>query len=235
MTQDASCNPYVSAGKYFKQSCVPNVKNPDIDKNNDNPDNLCALCEDECRTNKGKYSGYSGALKCLMDDVGEVAFVKHTTVPANSSGYLYLCENGGTGAIGNHDKCNLAEVPTHAVMTREGSSDKANYASILLKASDEYGNDTGSVFRMFDSGKWGGKDLLFKDSTIKLVDVSAKNYTALLGYSYLKDLEALNACPTTPIPATTTPTSGTKQNRPYFIGSVVFVLTALFLSGAVYH
>ena len=23
MTQDASCNPYVSAGKYFKQSCVP--------------------------------------------------------------------------------------------------------------------------------------------------------------------------------------------------------------------
>ncbi|XP_027040988.1 melanotransferrin-like, partial [Pocillopora damicornis] len=211
------------------------VKNPDIDKNNDNPDNLCALCEDECRTNKGKYSGYSGALKCLMDDVGEVAFVKHTTVPANSSGYLYLCENGGTGAIGNHDKCNLAEVPTHAVMTREGSSDKANYASILLKASDEYGNDTGSVFRMFDSGKWAGKDLLFKDSTIKLVDVSAKNYTALLGYSYLKDLEALNACPTTPIPATTTPTSGTKQNRPYFIGSVVFVLTALFLSGAVYH
>ena len=138
-------------------------------------------------------------------------------------------------AIGNHDKCNLAEVPTHAVMTREGSSDKANYASILLKASDEYGNDTGSVFRMFDSGKWGGKDLLFKDSTIKLVDVSAKNYTALLGYSYLKDLEALNACPTTPIPVTTTPTSGTKQNRPYFIGSVVFVLTALFPSGAVYH
>ena len=23
MTQDTSCNPYVSAGKYFKQSCVP--------------------------------------------------------------------------------------------------------------------------------------------------------------------------------------------------------------------
>ena len=30
------------------------------------------------------------------------------------------------------------------------------------------------LFRMFDSGKWGGKDLLFKDSTIKLVDVSAR-------------------------------------------------------------
>ena len=115
-------------------------------------------------------------------------------------------------------------------MTKKGSSNRANYASILIKASDAYGNDTGSGFRMFDSGKWNGKDLLFKDSTIKLIDVSKKTYEEFLGDSYLKDLEALNACPTTP-----TITSGTKQNMPYLIGSIVFVLTALFLSGAVYH
>ena len=56
------------------------------------------LCKDECE-NAGKYSGYSGAFKCLMDDVGEVAFVKHTTVPANSSDYLYLCKDGRTGGM----------------------------------------------------------------------------------------------------------------------------------------
>ena len=133
-------------------------------------------------------------------------------------------------AIGDHVKCNLAKVPSHAVMTKKGSSNRANYASILIKASDAYGNDTGSGFRMFDSGKWNGKDLLFKDSTIKLIDVSKKTYKEFLGDSYLKDLEALNACPTTP-----TITSGTKQNMPYLIGSIVFVLTALFLSGAVYY
>ena len=128
-------------------------------------------------------------------------------------------------------------------MTKKGSSNRANYASILIKASDAYGNDTGSGFRMFDSGKWNGKDLLFKDSTIKLIDVSKKTYEEFLGDSYLKDLEALNACPTTPTPTTgtkqnmipPTPTSGTKQNMPYLIGSIVFVLTALFLSGAVYY
>ena len=133
-------------------------------------------------------------------------------------------------AIGDHVKCNLAKVPSHAVMTKNGSSNRANYSSILIKASDEYGNDTGSVFKMFDSGKWTGKDLLFKDSTVKLIDVSSKNYEKFLGDSYLKDLEALNACPTKPPPI-----SGTKQNMPYLIGSIVFVLTALFLSGAVYY
>ena len=138
-------------------------------------------------------------------------------------------------AIGDHVKCNLAKVPSHAVMTKKGSSNRANYASILIKASNAYGNDTGSGFRMFDSGKWNGKDLLFKDSTIKLIDVSKKTYEEFLGDSYLKDLEALNACPTTPTPTTPTPTSGIKQNMPYLIGSIVFVLTALFLSGAVYY
>lgn len=77
---------------------------------------------------------------------------------------------------------------------------------------------------MFDSAKWNGKDLLFKDSTVKLLDVTSKTYEKFLGDSYLKDLEALNACPTT---------SGTKQNTPHLIGSVVFLLTALFLFGAV--
>ena len=125
-------------------------------------------------------------------------------------------------------------------MTKNGSSNRANYSSILIKASDEYGNDTGSVFKMFDSGKWTGKDLLFKDSTVKLIDVSTKTYKKFLGDSYLKDLEALNACPTKPTQTKPTqtkppPTSGTKQNMPYLIGSIVFVLTALFLSGAVYY
>ena len=56
------------------------------------------MCPSECKTT-GKYSGYSGAFKCLMDGVGEVAFVKHTTVMENVNGsdaskYRYLCTDG---------------------------------------------------------------------------------------------------------------------------------------------
>ena len=61
--------------------------------------NLCEpMCLSECKA-AGKYSGYSGAFKCLMDGVGEVAFVKHTTVMENvnasdASNYRYLCNDG---------------------------------------------------------------------------------------------------------------------------------------------
>ena len=78
------------------------MKLPAIDTTGKNPDNLCALCTDECKA-AGNYSGYSGAFKCLVDGVGDVAFVKHTTVrdgviaTDHVSNYLYLCSNGENG------------------------------------------------------------------------------------------------------------------------------------------
>ena len=75
---------------------VTDVKTSTYDPEGTNPYNLCALCIDECRKN-GDYSGYSGAFKCLKDGVGDVAFVKHTTVPsAEASSYVYLCKDGTT-------------------------------------------------------------------------------------------------------------------------------------------
>ena len=76
---------------------LSDVKKPDYDPNNKNPDNLCALCKDECNTT-GKYSNYAGAFQCLVDGVGDVAFVKHTTVGSNS-GYVYLCPDGSRNGV----------------------------------------------------------------------------------------------------------------------------------------
>lgn len=48
---------------------------------------------------------------------------------------------------------------------------------------------------MFNSSVYGGKDLLFKDSSIKLIDVKQKNSTkAWLGQKYFKALQALSLC-----------------------------------------
>lgn len=222
MTQDKSCNAYVSAGKFFSESCVPSVRKVD----QKSPENLCGLCKDEC-TQNGKYSNYAGAFKCLEDGVGQVAFVKHTTVPenaANPSEYLYLCLNGSRAAT--PDDCYLAIVPAHAVMIKSASSHNSVYTSFLVKASELYGvNQTnGTMFQLFDSSKYDGKDLLFKDSTKSLdnIEQGKNKYNTWLGQEYLDDLDALEQCPT--------PTGGSKSNKPHSVVAMVsFVAMVLSL------
>lgn len=130
--------------------------------------------------------------------------------------------------------CNLAKVPSHAVVTMKGNSNKANYVRVLLDASKMYGNDSGN-FTLFDSKtKYGKKDLLFKDSTVELLDVSNETYLEFLGDDYVNVLKGLNGCPKTD-PTTgvvTGPTDGgNDSNKPYFLASVVLALVALVLSG----
>ena len=139
--------------------------------------------------------------------------------------------------IGQHINCNLAKVPSHAVMTKSGSNNRAKYVSVLLKASAAYGNDSGD-FALFDSKKYNGKDLLFKDSTTNLINASQYTYKTWLGDDYMNDLEALNQCvwptsgkPTSGETTTGTPKAGSTVNEPYFLAAVLFSLVALVLSG----
>ena len=57
-----------------------------------------------------------------MEDKGDVAFVKHTTVQdvidsnpdwasgVSKSNYRLLCKNGGSRGVDNFEECNLAKV-----------------------------------------------------------------------------------------------------------------------------
>ena len=114
------------------------------------------------------------------------------------------------------------------------------YVKILVEASTRYGNDSGDGFRMFDSSKYpDGKDLLFKDSTEKLEDVSYQTYEQFLGTEYMGDVAAINDCvaattvpvsaTTVPVSATTVPTSAAESKRPFFVGSLLLSLVALVL------
>ena len=110
-------------------------------------------------------------------------------------------------------------------MVKRGNTNNANYRKLLLKASDNYGiNQTDfNMFQLFNSSKYSGNDLLFKDSTRKLVDVEEKDtYQKWLGDAYLKDLEALVACPTTP----TTPISPSAGGNINKLQSLVAMISA---------
>ena len=110
-------------------------------------------------------------------------------------------------------------------MVKGGNPNNANYRKLLLKASDTYGiNQTDfNMFQLFNSSKYSGNDLLFKDSTKKLVDVEGKDtYQKWLGDVYLKDLEALDACPTTP----TTPSNPSAGGNINKLQSLVTMISA---------
>ena len=127
-----------------------------------------------------------------------------------------------TAEIGQHINCNLARVPSHAVMTKKGN-DVEHYKKVLIKASELFGvNQTdSSKFQIFKSANYSGSNLLFKDSTKKLVDVDERNtYNKWLGEEYLTSIEEINTC-------SEPPTAGAKASTPLLVVTLLHLCVSL--------
>ncbi|KAJ9587804.1 hypothetical protein L9F63_018761, partial [Diploptera punctata] len=220
-----SC-PYTSAlATYFSGgSCVPGAQQPEYNPTSQNPDSLCSICagnldakdnnnpEWKCTaSNNESYYGYTGAFRCLAGGEGDVAFVKHTTVPENTDGhnnatwaaglrsedFELLCADGGRAAVTEYSRCNLAQVPPHMVVTSNDKSDLQvnEIRHAVLAAGDVYSRrpDLFKLFGDFD----GTKDLLFKNSATGLLSV--ENGSAVM-QRYSEILEVIKACENQPTP-----------------------------------
>ncbi|XP_026424995.1 serotransferrin-like [Papaver somniferum] len=115
---------------------------------------ICSGCGNEngsC-SESNLYSGHSGAFRCLVEDMGDIAFVKGDTAllfskegPNNQtwstksmSDFMYLCLQGGCREINGYPgDCSFGAVPANVIMTSNSISSKKMSAVLqsLLNAT----------------------------------------------------------------------------------------------------
>lgn len=84
------CNYVDAIAEFFSSgSCAPGANNTMYNAQKSYVDRLCSLCigegENKClRGGAEPFYSYTGAFRCLVHGGGDVAFVKHTTVPDNT-------------------------------------------------------------------------------------------------------------------------------------------------------
>ncbi|XP_044525429.1 melanotransferrin-like [Gracilinanus agilis] len=231
------CDVLQAVSEFFSASCVP------VNNAKDYPSRLCELCIGDdhglnrCHGNsQERYYGYSGAFRCLAEGAGDVAFVKHSTVFENTDGhnpeawavslksedYQLLCPNGARAEVTQFEACSLARVPAQAVMVHPDTNVFAVYG-LLDRAQDLFGNDSNkNGFRMFDSSDYRGRDLLFRDSTARLVPVGERTTPAAwLGPDFVASLEGLRSLQCSGAARTAAPGRPLLLLLPLCLGSVL--------------
>ncbi|XP_033935874.1 serotransferrin-like [Pseudochaenichthys georgianus] len=193
--------------KFFSSGCAPG---------SELSSSFCSQCvgsgravgdESKCKASaEEQYYGYAGAFRCLVEGAGDVAFIKHTSVPENSNGkgpewarglnaddYQLICPGQAAAVdISEYATCNLAAVPANAVVTRPETRDKV--VKVLDEQQAQFGRSgSNGPFRMFHSDL--GNDLLFKDSTKCLQTIpKGTSYDTFLGEKYMTTMKALRQC-----------------------------------------
>ncbi|XP_045570550.1 serotransferrin-2-like isoform X2 [Salmo salar] len=161
---------------FFNASCAPGATKGS---------KLCQLCKGDCsRSHKEPYYDHAGAFQCLKDGAGDVAFINPLAVPApEKASYELLCKDGTRASIDSYKTCHLARVPAHAVVSRKDPELANRIYNKLVAVKD---------FNLFSSDGYAAKNLMFKDSTQKLVQLPTTTDSFLyLGAEYMSTIRSL--------------------------------------------
>ncbi|XP_069831747.1 saxiphilin-like [Dendropsophus ebraccatus] len=168
--------------EFFSASCAPGAKE----------ENLCKQCAgqgDKCKRGPGEpYYGDNGAIRCLREDSGDMAFVEHNALSGlNSDEFELLCPDNTRRPLSQYKDCNFGKVPTRAVVTRK-TGDKTKDITEYLRAAEK------KQCKLFSSAH--GQDLLFEDTTTSLITLPPAMDTRLfLGPEMYNAMKTLHGGP----------------------------------------
>ncbi|KAJ1525243.1 hypothetical protein ONE63_010068 [Megalurothrips usitatus] len=205
------CDSIRTAAEYFGKSCVPGALSNEY--NIGVPyDNMCDLCHGTassyCKRDASEdFYGYTGALRCLVEGGGDVAFVKHTTIAEVSDGkrdewwsrnalsgdFELLCPDGRRMNSQDFRKCNLGKAKANAIVTRGGEGYNETeinaFINLFIYAQQFYGRRDSDEFSfsLFYSQP-PHSDLIFQDATQQLLvlNYSQRHYANYLGKDFLR-------------------------------------------------
>lgn len=164
-----SCAPGAPLHSKSCQLCVGNIKSGD--------DQVKEATK--CRpTNAEHYNGGKGALRCLKDGKGDVAFLPLTALQqldnekdgaGKHEDYALLCPNGGQAPINEWERCNLGlEPPRIIVSSAEKTPNTLEELKHGILAASTLFSKQPALLRLF--GPWDDKrNVLFKDNVKELI------------------------------------------------------------------
>ncbi|XP_014488934.1 PREDICTED: transferrin [Dinoponera quadriceps] len=167
----ASCAPGAPRDSKSCELCVGNIKS-----GNDE-----VIKATKCKaTDAEYYNSGLGALRCLKDDKGDVAFLSFTALmqldnekygAGKREDYLLLCPDGGHAPINEWERCNLGLEAPRVIVSSAGKSANAleELKHGILAASTLY-SEHPDLLRLF--GAWNEKrNVLFKDDVKGLMSI----------------------------------------------------------------
>ncbi|XP_004927626.1 transferrin 2 [Bombyx mori] len=183
------CNGAHAAAEYWTKSCAPGALSSEyVDSGSLPYDNLCHLCHGasfrRCRRDASEqYFGHVGAVRCMVEGGGDVAFVRHTAPAEVSAGrrrefwardllpddLQLLCPDGTRAKMHEYRHCNLGKVPGSVLMGRANHTELDAFSNLMVYALQFYGAVTSDEFSfsMFYSQP-PYSDLIFSDVAVRL-------------------------------------------------------------------
>jgi len=190
-----NCNKADQMAEYFGGSCVPGAADLRVNQYRSGSERLCALCrgdlqgQHQCeRSSSERYFGQAGALRCLVEGAGEVAFVSLSSLAANVDGrsvegwarsvplamdsrnFRLICRIGPNMMLGDYERCHLARLPGKVLVSNKFTSreDRLVARQLLAWLVEVFTGENRNMFDLF--GAYNNEsDLIFDDSTSKIL------------------------------------------------------------------